>query len=69
MWQLGSGLREVTGLASRTSYRSRRSKRERGPRFEFLEQRLVMSTYYVSTTGNDNNAGTKSGPFATSSMP
>ena len=24
-----------------------------------------MSTYYVSTTGNDNNAGTKSSPFAT----
>ena len=42
-----------------------RSKRGRGPRFELLEQRLVMSTYYVSTTGNDNNAGTKSSPFAT----
>ena len=30
-----------------------------------LESRVVLSTYYVSTTGNDSAAGTSAAPFAT----
>jgi parallel beta-helix repeat protein len=32
---------------------------------EALETRVVPSTYYVATSGNDTNAGTKAAPFAT----
>jgi parallel beta-helix repeat protein len=32
---------------------------------EALERRVLLSTYYVSTTGNDNNNGSEATPFAT----
>jgi hypothetical protein len=35
------------------------------PRLEPLEDRRLLSTYYVSPTGSDTNAGTLSQPFAT----
>ena len=31
----------------------------------FLKPETVMAEYYVSTTGNDSNAGTAEAPFAT----
>src|SRR6186997_3455953 len=33
--------------------------------FECLESRRVLSTLYVSTAGNDNNAGTAASPWRT----
>jgi hypothetical protein len=35
------------------------------PQFESLEERRVLSTYFVATTGDDANAGTLAQPFAT----
>jgi parallel beta-helix repeat protein len=35
------------------------------PRLEPLEQRLVLSNYWVSPSGNDNNAGTQQSPWQT----
>jgi parallel beta-helix repeat protein len=55
----------MQGLSSPTPGRSRRAKPARRPQLEALEQRLTLSTYYVATTGSDNNPGTQSSPFAT----
>ena len=45
--------------------KARAATRRLRPRYEPLESRVVLSTYYVSTTGNDSAAGTASAPFAT----
>jgi hypothetical protein len=44
---------------------SMRTKRTRTPSLEQLETRLVPSTYYVATTGNDSNNGSAAHPFKT----
>jgi parallel beta-helix repeat protein len=40
-------------------------RRRTRPGVDPLESRVVLSTYYVSTTGNDSAAGTSAAPFAT----
>ena len=42
-----------------------RTKKRHVLRLEPLEQRLVLSNYWVSPSGNDNNAGTRQAPWAT----
>src|SRR5262249_47787464 len=42
-----------------------RNKQRRPLQVEELEQRLALSSFYVATTGNDNNAGTSDPPFRT----
>jgi hypothetical protein len=42
-----------------------RTAQRRRLRIEELESRLVLSTYFVATTGSDSNAGTSSSPFLT----
>ncbi len=54
-----------TRFASHSARRSRRSRNPHVPRFEFLEQRLALSTYYVAPTGSDDNTGSEGSPFAT----
>src|SRR6266851_962032 len=41
------------------------TKRSRRLFLEELESREVLSTFYVATTGSDNNAGTQAAPFQT----
>src|SRR5262249_43957473 len=65
MWQLDRSRLSGTRLVSGHSRRARRSKQKLGPRFEPLEPRLVLSTYYVAPTGSDSNAGTQAKPFKT----
>ena len=43
--------------------RTRKTKLEKG--IEPLESRLLLSTYWVSGSGSDANAGSSSAPFAT----
>jgi len=43
----------------------RRKPRARRPILEALEGKLLMSTYYVATTGKDSNGGTSQAPWAT----
>jgi len=50
---------------SKGSRRVRRSRNAHRPRFEILEQRLTLSTYYVSPTGNDDSPGTQQAPWQT----
>ena len=42
-----------------------RTKHRRFLRVEPLEERVVLSTYWVSPSGNDSNSGSASSPFAT----
>ncbi len=65
MWQNGLRQSKASRLVSRARPRSSRKNRGLPARFEHLEQRLALSTYYVSPTGSDSNAGTKTSPFAT----
>jgi hypothetical protein len=43
----------------------RRGRNAVRPRIEDLEERLVLSTFYVAPTGNNHNPGTIAQPFAT----
>jgi len=42
-----------------------RTKKRHVPRLEPLEERIVLSNYWVSPSGNDSNAGTQQAPWAT----
>src|SRR5208283_1800873 len=57
--------RTCTRLFSRSSLRTPRTKHRRFLRVEPLEERVVLSTYWVSPSGSDSNAGSASSPFAT----
>ena len=65
MRRASTDLQTSSRFVSRGSRPSRRPKNVRRLQFEFLEQRLALSTYYVATTGKDSNAGTLASPFAT----
>ena len=54
-----------TRLVSHHSLPPVRTKKRHVPRLEPLEQRLVLSNYWVSPSGNDSNAGTQQAPWAT----
>ena len=57
--------RSCTENSSRLPLRTCRTKQRRFLQIEPLEQRTVLSTYWVATTGSDNNSGSQSQPFAT----
>ena len=57
--------RACTKMFSRSSRPTPRTKHSRFLRVEPLEQRVVLSTYWVSPSGNDSNSGSASSPFAT----
>ena len=57
--------RTSTRMFSRSSRPTTRTKHRRFLRVEPLEERVVLSTYWVSPSGNDSNAGTKASPFLT----
>ena len=57
--------RTSTRMFSRSSRPTSRTKHRRFLQVEPLEERVVLSTYWVSPSGNDNNAGSASSPFAT----
>src|SRR5208337_1479909 len=57
--------RTSTRMFSRSSRPTPRTKHRRFLRVEPLEERLVLSTYFVSPTGSDHNSGSASSPFAT----
>ena len=57
--------RTCTRMFSRSSRPTPRTKHRRFLRVEPLEERVVLSTYWVSPSGNDSNAGSASSPFAT----
>ena len=42
-----------------------RRNRRQVPGFDTLESRALLTSYYVSTSGNDSNPGTLSQPFRT----
>jgi len=48
---------------SKVSRRAGRAQNRHRPRFEFLEARITLSTYYVSPTGNDSAMGSKQAPW------
>ena len=57
--------RTCTRMFSRSSRPTPRTKHRRFLRVEPLEERVVLSTYWVSPSGSDSNAGSASSPFAT----
>src|SRR5271157_180682 len=57
--------RTSTRMFSQNSLPRVRTKKRRLLRLEPLEQRVVLSTYWVSPSGNDSNSGSASSPFAT----
>ena len=57
--------RACTRMFPRSSHPTTRTKQRRFLRLEPLEQRIVLSNYWVSPSGNDNNAGTSSAPWLT----
>ena len=57
--------RTCTRMFSRSSRPTPRTKHRRFLRVEPLEERVVLSTYWVSPSGNDSNNGSASSPFAT----
>ncbi len=61
----GTDVRHVARSNSKTSRRMYRRKSTCRPRLELLEQRQLLSTYYVATTGSDGNNGSAGSPFAT----
>ncbi len=61
--------RTYTRMFSRSSRPTPRTKHRRFLRVEPLEQRLVMSTYWVSPSGNDSNPGTQAQPWQTLQVP
>ena len=66
MQSSGRGTDRVnTRLFSHHSLLPVRTKKRRVLRFEPLEERIVLSNYWVSPSGNDNNAGTSSAPWLT----
>ena len=57
--------RTCTGMFSRSSRPTARTKHRRFLRVEPLEERVVLSTYWVSPSGNDSNPGTQAQPWTT----
>ena len=57
--------RACTKMFSRSSRPTPRTKHRRFLQVEPLEQRVVLSTYWVSPSGNDSNSGSATSPFAT----
>src|SRR5271157_4249209 len=57
--------RTCTRMFSRSSRPTPRTKHRRFLRVEPLEERVVLSTYWVSPSGNDSNPGTKAQPWET----
>src|SRR5271166_956022 len=57
--------RTCTRMFSRSSRPTARTKHRRFLRVEPLEERVVLSTYWVSPSGNDSSNGSESSPFAT----
>ena len=57
--------RTSTRMFSRSSLPTSRAKHRRFLQVEPLEERVVLSTYWVSPSGNDSNAGSAVQPFAT----
>ena len=57
--------RTCTRMFSRSSRPTPRTKHRRFLRFEPLEERVVLSTYWVSPSGNDSNPGTNAQPWKT----
>ena len=57
--------RTYTRMFSRSSRPTPRTKHRRFLRVEPLEQRLVLSTYWVSPSGNNSNPGTQAKPWQT----
>src|SRR5208337_3393336 len=57
--------RTGTRMFSRSSRPTPRTKHRRFLRVEPLEERVVLSTFWISPSGNDNNAGTSSAPWLT----
>jgi parallel beta-helix repeat protein len=62
MWHSGNAFDLLGRLRTHST---RRSRTARHPRFDALEPRLVLSTYYVSPAGNDGNPGTQQSPWLT----
>jgi hypothetical protein len=57
--------RTCTRMFSRSSRPTPRTKHRRFLRVEPLEERVVLSTYWVSPSGNDSNNGTQAQPWQT----
>jgi methionine-rich copper-binding protein CopC len=57
--------RTCTKMFSHSSRPTPRTKHRRFLRVEPLEQRVVLSTYWVSPSGNDSNSGSSTSPYAT----
>jgi len=51
--------------ADRADYPPKASVSPTEPVFESLESRILLSSYYIATTGSDSNAGTEEAPYAT----
>jgi len=57
--------RTCTRMFSRSSRPTPRTKHRRFLQVEPLEQRVVLSTYWVSPSGSDSNNGSATSPYAT----
>ncbi len=57
--------RTCTRMFSRSSRPTPRTKHRRFLRLEPLEQRITLSTYWVSPSGSDSNPGTQAQPWQT----
>ena len=57
--------RTSTRMVSRSSRPTPRTKHSRFLQVEPLEERVVLSTYWVSPSGNDSNPGTQTQPWLT----
>ena len=57
--------RTSTRMFSRSSLPTSRAKHRRFLQVEPLEERVVLSTYWVSPSGSDSNPGTQTQPWLT----
>ncbi len=65
MWNHHTSVERIDRLIRQGRLQRSRSRIAHRPRWELLETRLALSTYYVATTGNDDNDGSAASPFAT----
>ena len=65
MWQSSGNHHRGAGVLPLTARRLRRSRNLRLPRFEPLENRITLSSYWVSPSGDDSNPGTQAQPWKT----
>src|SRR4051794_25621379 len=65
MWQPSGSHHRGAGVLPLTARRSRRSRNLCLPRFEPLEERITLSSYWVSPSGDDSNPGTQTQPWKT----